>query len=271
MNALQDQVKETAFLPEQTQLDAPSSAITEAAATKPIKPLGRKAYGNIPHLPGSRLGLGDHHCHAGQDTICTTKARDKHDRIIVTEKLDGCNVAVAKVAGEVIALSRSGYRASDSPYVQHHAFHNWVAEHADRFGAVLDDGERLNGEWLAMAHGTLYALAHEPFVVFDAMIGDKRLSWDEIGGRCAAGGLIRARVLSDGPPLTIEAALRHIETSGHGALEEVEGAVWRVERKGAFDFLAKYVRPSKVDGKYLPDISGAGEVWLWGERGHAHG
>jgi hypothetical protein len=27
-----------------------------------IKPLGHRAYGSIPHLPGSRLGLGDHHC-----------------------------------------------------------------------------------------------------------------------------------------------------------------------------------------------------------------
>ena len=34
------------------------------------KPLGRKAYGSIPHLSGSRLGPGDYHCHKGQEDIC---------------------------------------------------------------------------------------------------------------------------------------------------------------------------------------------------------
>ncbi|WP_202614648.1 RNA ligase family protein, partial [Escherichia coli] len=79
---------------------------------KPEKPLGRKAYGSIPHLPGSRLGPADHHCHEGQARICCEKPRDRHDRIIVTEKLDGGNVAIAKVNGAIFALGRAGYLAS---------------------------------------------------------------------------------------------------------------------------------------------------------------
>ena len=39
------------------------------------------------------------------------------------------------------------------------------------------------------------------------------------------------------------------------ALDPVEGAVWRCERQGAVDFLGKYVRPDKIDGKYLPELS----------------
>lgn len=35
------------------------------------KPLGIKAYGSIPHLPGSRLGAGDHHLAIGQALIAT--------------------------------------------------------------------------------------------------------------------------------------------------------------------------------------------------------
>ena len=31
-----------------------------------MKPLKQKSYGSIPHLLGSRLGVGDHHCHEGQ-------------------------------------------------------------------------------------------------------------------------------------------------------------------------------------------------------------
>jgi len=47
------------------------------------------------------------------------------------------------------------------------------------------------------------------------------------------------------------------------ALDPVEGAVWRVERRGAVDFLAKFVRPEKLDGCYLPEVSGAAAIWNW--------
>jgi len=39
--------------------------------------------------------------------------------------------------------------------------------------------------------------------------------------------------------------------------------VYRVERKGKVEFLAKYVLPDKVDGRYFPEISGQPEVWNW--------
>jgi hypothetical protein len=54
-----------------------------------------------------------------------------------------------------------------------------------------------------------------------------------------------------------------LKTSQHGAIDPVEGAVWRVERKGSYDFMAKYVRPDKIDGCYLPDISGKEAIWNW--------
>ena len=64
----------------------------------------------------------------------------------------------------------------------------------------------------------------------------------------------------------------------HGALDPVEGAVWRVERnelihhgrngerEWVVDFLVKYVRPEKLDGIYLPEISGREPVWNWREE-----
>ena len=42
-----------------------------------------------------------------------------------------------------------------------------------------------------------------------------------------------------------------VEPSHHGAVGLCEGAVWRMERKGVVEFLGKYVRPDKVDGKYF--------------------
>jgi len=231
---------------------------------KPVKPLGRKAYGSIPHLPGSRLGSGDHACHAGQDVICQMRARDKNDRIIVTEKLDGSNVAIAKINGEIIALGRAGYPADTSPFEQHHHFAWWVDASKGRWSAMLTEGEAAHGEWLAMAHGTIYDLPHEPFVVFDITRNGVRATFDELQSRCLFYSVTTPHVISDGPPTSIENALDALGDHGfHGAQEPVEGAVWRVERHGKFDFLAKYVRHDKQDGKHIPEITGAPPYWHW--------
>jgi hypothetical protein len=64
-----------------------------------------------------------------------------------------------------------------------------------------------------------------------------------------------------GQAFGIEEMLGCLEPSGHGAMDPVEGAIWRVERKKEVDFLVKYVRHDKVDGKYLPEVSGGTAVW----------
>jgi hypothetical protein len=35
------------------------------------------------------------------------------------------------------------------------------------------------------------------------------------------------------------------------------------ERRRIVDFLVKYVRPGKLDGMYLPELSGQESVWNW--------
>ncbi len=142
------------------------------------KPLGTKAYGSIPHLPKSRIGQGDHHCHPGQAFIACVKTRDKHDIVIVQEKLDGSNVCIAKHKGNIIALTRAGYSAITSPYSQHHVFDAWVKKNYSRFNSLLNEGERLCGEWLYMAHGTMYCLFHEPFVAFDLFQNGSRVNYE---------------------------------------------------------------------------------------------
>lgn len=230
------------------------------------KPLGRKAYGSIPHLPGSRMGPGDHHIHEGQGNICQFKARDRHDRVIVTEKLDGSNVAIAKVNGKIHALNRAGYNARTSPYLVHKKFAEWVDAFVARNGSHwMDDGEAFHLEWMAMAHGTIYTLDPDkyPFVVFDVTRNGKRLPFDAMRQKARDLDFITPHVISDGAPLSIEDALSSLGDYGfHGAKEQVEGAVWKVERKGQYEFMAKYVRPTKIDGKYLPELTGADPIWL---------
>lgn len=227
------------------------------------KPLGRKAYGSIAHLPGSRMGPGDHACHPGQAAIATEKVRDRHDRVWVQEKLDGSCVSVARVNGEIVPLSRAGYRAVTSPYFQHILWAEWVLDNIARFDALLSEGERVVGEWLAQAHGTRYDLTdREPFVAFDIMREAERLTHDEFTTRMEADFFLPT-LLAD-RPTSIEDAMAALGLRGHyGALDPVEGVVWRVERKGRVDFLAKYVRPDKVDGCYLESVTGQDPVWNW--------
>jgi hypothetical protein len=231
------------------------------------KPLGRKNYGHIPHLPNSRMGSADKHCQPGQAKIATVKTRDRLDTVIVQEKLDGSNVGIVRLGHEIIPIARSGYRAESSPYNQHHQFARWLAAQYDRAMAVLQDGERLVGEWLYQAHGTRYRLTHEPFVAFDLMREDRRLVYDQFCDRVAQGNFTTPHVLHRGDALAVDRALALLGTYGHhGALEPVEGVVYRVERDRprqglVVDFLVKYVRPDKQDGIYLPEFSGQDPVF----------
>jgi ATP-dependent RNA circularization protein (DNA/RNA ligase family) len=221
-----------------------------------MKPLGKKCYGSIGHLPQSRMGPADHKIAEGQAKIATEKTRDKHDVVIVQEKLDGSNVGVANIDGAIVPLTRSGYIANTSPYKMHHVFYDWVMLNKSRFEDVLAVGERICGEWLWQPHGTIYVLKHEPFVVFDIMENNTRLPYGEFKG-IVEDYFVMAKVVGGASPMSVATVMGVLGTYGyHGAQEQIEGAVWRVERKGKVDFLCKYVRPDKVDGKYL-ELGGA--------------
>jgi hypothetical protein len=181
------------------------------------------------------------------------QTRDRHDLIIVQEKLDGSNVACLKLEGKILPLTRAGNSAWSSPYEQHQLFARWVLDNEERFAAVLHDGERVCGEWLAQAHGTRYLPPHEPFVVFDLMVGTERLPVDLCALRLRLGQFVTPRELHRGGALSVERARKTL----------VEGAVWRCEREGRVDFVVKWVRPDKVDGLYLPEMSGRLPVWNW--------
>jgi len=219
-----------------------------------IKPLGRKNYGSIGHLPNSRLGPKDKHIHQGQAEIATLKTRDENDLVIVQEKLDGSNVGVCKVNGDIIPIVRAGYSALSSPYKMHHVFHDWVMGNEGRFIDILEEGERICGEWMYQAHGTIYKLNHDPFVAFDVFSAkNERLLYEDflalVDHLHATPKLIHA-----GGALPVEKALTILGDYGfHGAKEKCEGLVYRVERNGVVDFLCKYVRKGKRDGKYLND------------------
>lgn len=232
------------------------------------KPTNTKSYGSIPHLPGSRMGPGDHKCPEGCLNIVTKTPR-KHDIITITEKIDGSCCAVACVNGDICATTRSGYLATTSPYEQHHMFARWVRENYERFEFLRNgyDNHRIVGEWVAMAHGTVYDLnGREPFVPFDIIdnVKNKRINYEIMKSLITNHtGLSTPHLIHTGP-MEIQDALKTLGEFGqYGAKETVEGIVYRVETNGVFNFICKYVRPEKVDGKYLPEISGNPAIWNW--------
>lgn len=231
-----------------------------------MKPLGIKNYGSIGHLLNSRMGSGDHHVHEGQARIATKSTKDQSGKVrevIVQEKLDGSNVGIARLNGRIFPLTRSGYVADTSPYPQHHEFHKWVMRDQERWLNILEEGERLCGEWLYQAHGTKYTLQHEPFVAFDLMKGNIRLTYDEFLTRVSKADVVIPHLIHRGEAISIEEVMKKLGKYGfHGATDEIEGAVWRVEciknpRNGKkprhVEFLCKYVRPDKIDGIYLEE------------------
>lgn len=235
----------------------------ENSAKKPgQKPLGGKSYGSIPHLKGSKVGVGDHTIHEGQHRICTEKTRDSHDLVIVQEKYDGSNVCVARIDGQLIPLVREGYTALSSPRIQHHYFDKWVKQHANSFD-FIQEGERVCGEWLLQAHGIKYSIFAEPFVAFDIIRGKDRVIYSEFLER--AHEFVLPRTLHIGKSISIEDAMGKLNTSrcrwvtANG--DKPEGLIYRVERKGRIDFLAKFVRPDFETGKYLESISREPDVW----------
>lgn len=226
------------------------------------KILGHKTYGSIGHLPNSRLGSADHSVNQGQADICCKKTRDKNDVVIVQEKLDGSCVGVALVDNILYPLSRAGWPAISSRYKQHRLFHNWVLTNEHRFRSVLQNGDRIVGEWLAQAHGTIYNLSGlEPFFAFDIMRGHYRFSFDEFSTRIE--GIFQTpHLLHMGSSLSVEQAMK-LHFVNKYPCDEPEGVIYRVERNSCVDFLAKWVRPEKIDGKHLPEISKGEEIWNW--------
>jgi hypothetical protein len=153
-------------------------------------------------------------------------------------------------------VGRAGYLASSSPHEHIRLFHRWALENWLKFERVLKPGERVMGEWMLMAHGQLYSVKpEEVFIPFDIFRQDNtRLPYREFLNR-VNGVFLQPRLLHLGPPCPHKELLRTLnaEPEYHGSLEPPEGYVARVENDGKVDFLCKWVREDKVDGKYFGD------------------
>ncbi len=216
-----------------------------------------RAYGRIPHLPGSTMASDD--VAAGRELaeLCLSTA----PMVTIEEKLDGSCVSVWRTATSLVATGRSGAVCSESNMVHHRLFGLWVETIRDRLERLLNPGERVVGEWLALAHGTRYALDHEPFVPFEIFTTSGAADAAS-RDRLVSNGFTAPRLIHEGTPISLAQVVDLLEPSGHGALDPVEGAVWKVRRPDGGIERAKFVRPMRVAGSYLPG-NGRPPIWNW--------
>jgi hypothetical protein len=110
------------------------------------------------------------------------------------------------------------------------------------------------------ASGIHYKIKGDPFVTFDFFTADNnRLSYKDFMEEKANNITAQpARLIHYGEPKKPEDLLNDLNIfrflvrsiDGQGP----EGMVFRIERKGVFDFMAKWVRSDFQAGKYLPGV-----------------
>jgi len=224
-----------------------------------------KVYYKIHHIPTSRLGPSERCITDKQYEMLTKQPYSDNELVIVQEKLDGSCVCAFRKNNEIYALGRAGDLANSSANESRRLWANWVDANQQRFLDVLEDGERICGEWLAMVHGTHYQLQHEPFVAFDIFDAkNKELNYDSFTKRIKISGFISPFLIHYGGVCSLELALNVLGNGYHGSIiDKPEGLIWRLERNNKINFKAKYIWQDKVDGCYLSEKTGKAEVWNW--------
>ncbi|MBT0552319.1 RNA ligase family protein [Riemerella anatipestifer] len=223
-----------------------------------------KNYGSIGHFPNSKLGTGDHHIGAGHVRLLTERKRDAWDTVFVHEKYDGSNVGIIKWNNQILALTRSGRLAKDSRFKQHQLFALWVERRKATFESMLQEGERVVGEWLAQAHGIRYKINTEPIVFFDYFSPEnKRWTQNNLLEKLNHYELNSPRLLHKGDAISTELLIPILnqKTPTIESIEQPEGMVYRMERKDEVDFLAKWVRPDFCNGQYNIRTENDTPVW----------
>lgn len=229
----------------------------------PEKILDYKTYNKIGHLSKSRLGKGDHFIDKKAEETFLKQVLDNQTLVIVQEKMDGSNVCVVKHNGDLIALGRSGYKCSDSNLEQHRYFDKFVKRYKERFSSILpNEGDRIVGEWCLQAHGTKYPFTKEEelFYPFDIFLQKThRLSFIDFFMLVSSVDFRSPKVLHLGGSCSINRGMKLLkkEISLKAHEYDPEGLIYRIEKAGAFQNIAKYVCHHKEDGKYFKD----GTIW----------
>lgn len=209
-------------------------------------------YPRIQHIHGSKMiDAEDRLLNRREQDWLTVKTRTKTDIVIVTEKVDGCNVGVLRFGRKLIPILRKGYdvRTNSNEWIR--AFYNFVQERRSRFLRLLNDGERVCGEWMIKTHTIRYRMRHEPFITFDLISDTHRDRYLNAKHRLEANGFTTAGLVHYGTAIPVGVALNMLGEGFHGAEVGPEGIVYRYEGDGGWLFNGKYVANPNVGNNEL--------------------
>jgi hypothetical protein len=212
-------------------------------------------YPSIQHLPFSKMSnRGDKNLDEREVGWLTKKTRLPTDIVIVTEKVDGCNVGVLRRGDILIPIGRKGYDVRTSGYTWIQEFAGFVERNGDRFMALLEDGERVCGEWMIKTHTIVYDMHHEPFICFDIIKDNTRVRYSEAYPRFAACGFTGVGLVHHGSAISTDKAIASLGEGFHGAVGQPEGVVYRYEsEEKGYLFGAKFVNHPLVGDQALLD------------------
>lgn len=215
-----------------------------------------RSYGEIAHLPGSKMIDKEDKLLGNQEiAYLTARRRDpKTDIVIITEKVDGCNVGVLKRNGKLYPIQKKGYDVRTNEYEWIRGFSYFVECNQNRFYTMLDEGERACGEWMIKSHTLSYDLPSEPFILFDIIKGEgkktKRANYFELIKRSREYKFTNPGLVHIGESMPPEYAISILGGGYHGCLDIPEGVVYRYENlEKGFIFSGKFVNNQKLGKK----------------------
>lgn len=210
-------------------------------------------YPIIQHLPGSKMrDTSDKSIGAQEVEWLTIRARSPKDVVVVTEKVDGCNVGVIRQGDTLTPIIRKGYDVRTNQFDWIRDFAEFMEKNRKRFLHLLTDGERVCGEWMIKTHTIHYDMPHEPFICFDLIKGSERTPYMGTRKRLSEVGFVSAGLVHCGTAIPTQEAIGKLGKGFHGAIDAPEGVVYRYESaEHGWLFSAKFVSNPLVGDQAL--------------------
>lgn len=188
----------------------------------------RIKYPRTPHLPYSETIGKD-------DKRLLDDSQFKNMYVVITEKMDGENTTVYN----------DGYhaRSLDS---KHRDYHSWLLSYIPTWQYMLENGERVCGEYLYAEHSIHYNNLKNYFLGFSFWKNNICYGWKDTIAKFNELGIVSVPVLYEGyydPAITIATAKAVITRGGEGVV------IRNINSFPLQNFarnVAKYVRPNHV-------------------------
>lgn len=208
-----------------------------------------KNFGHIKHLTGSKMiDSGDSLLSIQEQYKYTTCKRDIHDKVIITEKIDGMNAGVVKINGLLYPISRRGYDVRtlpehfDNSELLAETWLDWVDKHYELYDSMLEEGERLAFENAILQHTLFYEFKGDPvFLLAKFTAKNKRINNSSLTELAQSRGVRQPPILNIGVAVQPQIILEQYPKGLVGVKGKMEGIVYNYEHQGEHVECAKFV------------------------------